>query len=125
MEDTPFLNNDLDFMTRANSMLNPIQPKTGILLIGNKGIEFRAEKGSGYIQIPWESIKLVSVQLFFKGLYVRGFFIETNEDQLLEFIVSDAKEALQKMRVHLKREQFTRKKSNFLDLFKKKNNGTK
>lgn len=125
MEDIPFLNNDVDFMTRTNSMLNPMNPQAGILLIGNNGIEFRAEKGSGYIQIPWQSITLISVQIFFKGLYVRGFFIETNEDQRLEFVVSDTKEALRKMKKHLSREQFVTKKSNFLQLFKNNKNKNK
>lgn len=117
MEETPFLNSEVDFMTRANSMLNPLDPKSGILLIGNQGIEFRAEKGPGYIQIPWKSITHVRVQMFFKGLYVRGFFIETNENQILEFIVSDAKKALQAMKTYLRREQFVSKSSNFLQLF--------
>lgn len=119
MEEAPFLNTDVDFMTRANSMLNPLDPKSGLLLIGNQGIEFRAEKGPGYIQIPWQSITQVRVQMFFKGLYVRGFFIETNESQLLEFIVSDAKKALRAMKSHLKREQFVSNQSNLLQLFKR------
>ena len=119
MEEAPFLNTDVDFMTRANSMLNPLDPKSGLLLIGNQGIEFRAEKGPGYIQIPWQSITQVRVQIFFKGLYVRGFFIETSENQLLEFIVSDAKKALRVMKSHLKREQFVSNQSNLLQLFKR------
>lgn len=114
------LNNQIEFMTRANSMLNPIDPKTGILLLGNNGIEFRAEKGPGFIQIPWNTIVEVRVQIFFKGKYVRGFFIETNEGQLLEFIVSDAKETLRKMQPHLKREQFVRNPSNLSEMFKRK-----
>lgn len=119
MEETPFLNNDVDFMTRANSMLNPLDPKSGIMLIGNQGIEFRAEKGPGYIQIPWKSITHVRVQMFFKGLYVRGFFVETNENQILEFVVSDAKKALQTMNAYLQREQFVSNPSNFLKLFQR------
>lgn len=38
------LNNEIDFMTRANSKLNPIAPQSGIILIGNNGFEFRSEK---------------------------------------------------------------------------------
>lgn len=114
------LNNELDFMTRANSKLNPLAPKSGLLLIGNNGVEFQAEKSPGYIQIPWSSITEVSVQMFFKGKYVRGFFIETDEDQLLEFIVSDAKEALRNMRKYLKREQFVSTPSNLGQLFRRK-----
>lgn len=120
MSEKNMLNNEIEFMTRANSMLNPMDPKSGILLLGNNGIEFRAEKSPGYIQIPWEAVVEVRVQMFFKGKYVRGFFIETNEDQLLEFIVSDAKETLRKMQPHLKREQFVQNPNNIFEMFKRK-----
>lgn len=120
MEDNQMLNHEVEFLTRANSKLNPLSPKSGILLIGNKGVEFRAEKGPGFIQIPWNSIVEVRVQMLFKGRYVRGFYIETDENQLLEFIVSDAKEALRYMRKHLKREQFIRNPSNLAQVFKRK-----
>jgi hypothetical protein len=120
MSEKNMLNNEIEFMTRANSMLNPMDPKSGILLIGNNGVEFRAEKSPGYIQIPWKAIVEVRVQMFFKGKYVRGFFIETNEEQLLEFIVSDAKETLRKMQPHLKREQFVQNPNNIFEMFKRK-----
>lgn len=114
------LNSDIDFLTRANSKLNPLDPKTGILLVGNNGVEFRAEKSPGFIQIPWQSIVQVRVQMFFKGRYIRGFFIETDEDQLLEFIVSDAKSVLRSMRKYLDRERFIRNPSNLAQVFKRK-----
>ena len=122
MNDENMLNNEIEFMTRANSKLNPLAPQSGILLIGNHGIEFRSEKSPGYIQIPWSSIIKIRVQMFFKGRYVRGFFIETDENQEFEFIVSDAKETLRKMRKHLKREQFTRNPSNLSQVFRRKRN---
>ena len=117
--DDKMLNNEIEFMTRANSKLNPVDPKSGVLLLGNNGIEFRAEKSQGYIQIPWPSIEKVYVQMFFGGRYVRGFFIETNEDQSLEFIVSDAKTTLKNMRKYLERDQFVSNKSNFSSMFKR------
>lgn len=119
MEDK-MLNNEIDFMTRANSKLDPVDPKSGIILLGNNGLEFRAEKSQGYIQIPWGSIVRVRVQMFFRGKYVRGFFIETDENQDLEFIVSDAKTALKKMRKYLNREQFITNKSNFASMLKRR-----
>ncbi|MDN6730895.1 MAG: DUF956 family protein [Atopostipes suicloacalis] len=118
-EETPYLNVELDFVTRSNSILNSLAPKPGLLMIGAQGVEFRAEKGSGFIQIPWTSITEVRVQMFFKAWYVRGFFIETNENQLLEFVVSDAKEALRAMRKYLKREQFVKNPSNLQQIFKR------
>ncbi len=117
--DEKMLNNELDFMTRANSKLNPLSPKPGLIFIGNNGFEFRGENSPGFIQIPWQSVVEVRVQMFFGGRYVRGFYIETNEDHLLEFIVSDAKETLKKMRKYLRREQFVRNQSNLAQVFKR------
>lgn len=119
MNDESMLNNEIEFMTRANSKLNPLSPQSGILLIGDHGIEFRSEKSPGYIQFPWSSITEIRVQIFFKGRYVRGFFIETDENQIFEFIVSDTKEALRNMRKHLSRDQFVRNPSNLTQVFKK------
>ena len=114
-----FLNKDVDYTTRANALINPILPKSGLLLMGNAGIEYRSEKGPGFIQIPWTSIIGVRVQMFLGGRYVRGFFIETTEKQLFEFVVDDAKNALKYMRSHLKREQFVANPSNIKDMFKR------
>lgn len=119
-ENQQMLNKKLEFMTRANSNLNAFAPKSGLFLIGENGIEFRAEKNPGFIQIPWTSIETIRVQMFFKGKYVRGFFIETNEAQTFEFIVSDAKEALRTMRNHLERKQFIANPSNFREIFRRK-----
>lgn len=118
------LNHELEFMTRANSNLNPFAPKSGVLLIGENGIEFRSEKSPGFIQIPWTSISQVRVQMFFKGKYVRGFFIESNEKQTFEFIVSDAKETLKSMRQHLERKQFIVNPSNVMGIFRRRNKNT-
>lgn len=119
--DDKMLNSELDFMTRANSKLNPLSPKPGLILIGDNGFEFRAQTGPGFIQIPWKSIESVRVQMFFGGRYVRGFFIQTDEEQLLEFIVSDAKETLRFMRKYLDRETFVTNKSNLAEMFNRKN----
>lgn len=113
------LNSEVEFMTRANSKLNPLAPHSGIILLGNNGFEFRSEKSPGFIQIPWSSIVEVRVQIFFNGMYVRGFFIRTDEEQEFEFIVSDAKETLRNMRKHLNREQFVRQASNLAQVFKR------
>ena len=119
MEDQTLLNNEVAFMTRGNSKLNPLAPQSGIVILGNNGFEFRSEKSPGFIQIPWSSIVEVRVQMFFKGKYVRGFFIRTDEEQDFEFIVSEAKEALRYMRKHLNREQFVRQASNLAQMFKR------
>lgn len=117
-----FLNATVEYTTRANAMLNPIIPKSGIFLMGEKGIEFRSEKGPGFIQIPWTSVENIFVQMLFGGRYVRGFTIATDEGLLFEFVVNDAKDTLKYMRKYLERDVFQASKSNIskvLGQFKK------
>lgn len=118
------LNSELDVAVRANSFYNPINPKAGIMAIGNNGIEFRSNDGDGYIQMPWKNIELVRAQVFFGGRYIRGFDIITDEQLTLPFVVSDAKEALRIMRRYLRNDQMVKAPSNFKKLFKRKNKKT-
>lgn len=112
------LNNTVDFVTRANSTYQPLNPKPGLLIIGDKGVEFLSKNGQEFIQIPWHTIQKVHVQLLLKGHYVRGFFIETSDDHRLEFIISKGKDCLRAMYRYLNRNQFTVKESNLKSLFK-------
>lgn len=118
---TEQLNSQVEYMIRANSFYNPLIPKAGIFLVGDKGIKFMAKSGTGFIQIPWTSIEQVRVQLFFGGRYVRGFFIDTDEDDSLEFVISDGKAWLRAMRKHLAREKFSAIEKSFQRLFRKDN----
>lgn len=114
------LNESVDYMTRANSLYNPLLPKPGIFLVGDQGMEFIAKSGSGFIQIPWSAVKAVRAQLFFGGRYVRGFFVDTVDDQTLEFVVSDGKNCLRAMYKYLSREKLTAVKGQLTQLFKRK-----
>lgn len=111
------LNKEVEFVTRTNALLNPLNPSPGVFYLGETGMEYRSNRGSGYIQIPWTSIQKVRVQLFFKGKYVRGFFIETNDNQTFEFVVSHAKETLRTMRKYLPRNIFVQNHHNFAQFF--------
>ncbi|OYQ67361.1 DUF956 family protein [Aerococcus sp. 1KP-2016] len=112
------LNTEVEFVSKANAMLNPLSPKPGLLMVGDKGVEYVAEAGPGFIQIPWVNIKRIRVQMLFKGRYVRGFYFETDEGQLLEFVVDEAKDSLRAMRKHLPREKFVAQQSNLASMFK-------
>lgn len=114
------LNTTVDYAIKANSFLNPINPKTGVLAIGNNGVEFRASNGAGYIQIPWQNIVQVRAQIMFRGKYIRSFDIVTDDNQTLNFVISDAKEALKAMRKYLDRDQMVQAKSNLKSIFKRK-----
>lgn len=107
------LNKEVEYITKANTFINPLDPKSGILALGDQGLEFRTANGQGFIQIPWHTVKVVRVQILFWGKYIRGFFIETTDNNSFNFVVSRAKEALPVMKKHLGREKLVQNKSNF------------
>lgn len=113
------LNQTVDFITRANSTYQPLNPKPGILMVGDQGIEFISKNGKEFIQIPWQTVQRIHVQMLFKGRYVRGFYIETTQDHMLEFIVSKGKDCLRAMYHYLDRDHFVVKESNLKSLFRK------
>lgn len=98
-EQTGPLNTKVEFATKAKSFFNPIDPKQGMILIGDKGVEFQKVDGPGFIQIPWGEINKVRADVIFKK-HIRGFIIDTNEYSF-NFLVQDAKSTLIEMRKHL------------------------
>jgi hypothetical protein len=97
-------NPEIAFATKANSFVSVNNPKNGIMTIGNSGIEFRPYT-TGFIQIPWDSIKQVRVQIVFFGKYVRGFYIDTNDGRVFNFVVSKARLAVKGISQFLPREK--------------------
>ncbi|QBO36877.1 DUF956 family protein [Periweissella cryptocerci] len=97
------LNKQVEFTTRANSMYTSINPKPGMLIFGDGGVEFRANAGNGFIQIPWREVTGVRAQAFFWNKYIRGFFIDTKSGSF-NFVVSRARQALTVMDQHLSRD---------------------
>lgn len=93
------LNTEIEFATKAKSFFNPIDPKQGLLIVGDKGVEFQKVDGPGYIQIPWNEIIKVRADVIFKK-HIRGFFIDTKEYSF-NFLVQDARQTLIEMRKHL------------------------
>lgn len=116
---TPALNTQIKLIVKANSLINPISPKKGMLSLGDKGIEFLATNGLGFIQIPWKNIVVVKAHVLFGGRYIRGFDIYTDDKQMLSFVTSDTKEALIIMRDYLGSEKLRQAKHNLKGLFRK------
>ncbi|MGY3766183.1 DUF956 family protein [Vagococcus vulneris] len=112
------LNQEVDVAVKANAFLNPVNPKTGIMAIGDKGVEFRETDGAGYVQVPWQNIVQVRAQVYLKGKYIRSFDIVTDANQSLNFVTTDAIDALKAMRKHLTKEQMIQAPGNFKRLFK-------
>ncbi|KRM87193.1 hypothetical protein FD19_GL001347 [Lacticaseibacillus thailandensis DSM 22698 = JCM 13996] len=81
-------------------MVSASDPKPGFLILGDGGLEFRADSGHGYIMIPWANIKRVRAQVYMKT-HIRGFFIDVDDGRSFNFVASKAVEALRIMRDHL------------------------
>lgn len=105
-EDSPELNRQVELVVRANTFANPIFPKPGTLALGERGLEYRADSGRGYIQIPWTSIEGVEIDIP-AGNYVRSIKVSTKETRPLEFVVSDGKNLVRALSSHLGREKLT------------------
>lgn len=108
------LNRKVELEIRANSMYTSMNPKPGVIFIGDRGLEFRGE-GQGYIQIPWKEMTGIRAQIFFGNHYVRGFFVDTKSGSF-NFVVTKGKKALQVMGQHLPHTMFTKNVSSFSKL---------
>ena len=112
------------FNTKANLLSGMIGNKRGDILVGDRAFEFYNEKNpEDYLQIPWEEIIRVRVQLFFRDKYIRGFFVDTKSAGTFNFVVKNAGKTLKTMRDFLGNEKIVRNKPVFSikNLFKKKN----
>lgn len=107
-------------LKKLYATINPISPKKGMLSLGDKGIEFLATNGIGFIQIPWKNIVVVKAHVLFGGRYIRGFDIYTDDKQMLSFVTSDTKKALIIMRDYLGSDNLRRANHNLKGLFNRK-----
>ena len=114
------LNQEVNWVTPTRSTYNPLFPKEGLLAVGNVGLDYRAQNGQGFIQIPWEEVQHIYVQMLFKGRYIRAIDVLTEDDQHFEFIVKDPKITLKEIRKHLDRSKFSARQGNLATLFKRK-----
>lgn len=87
------LNEINELQVNANLFKTFISTTHGKFILGNKGIDFRSDNGLGFIQIPYKSVKEIRVQLILKK-HVRGFFIETDDGRVFNFVVSNGKKCL-------------------------------
>lgn len=98
------LNGRVELDVKANSFSSAVFPKPGHLVLGDRGIEFLADSGVGFIQIPWASVDYVTVDVVAKR-YVRSITVATDETSPLEFVVSDGKNLVRCLDAHLGRER--------------------
>ncbi|KRM71636.1 DUF956 family protein [Lacticaseibacillus brantae] len=104
------LNKTVEYAIKVNSMITPNDPKPGVMALGDNGLEYRANNGVGFIQVPWANITLIRAQIMGKK-HVRGFFVDLDDGRSLNFVASDAIPALRVMRDHLGSDKLVRTKT--------------
>lgn len=95
------LNASNEIMARANCSIVLVDPKPGLILLGERGIEFDADTG-GFVQIPWEHVTNVRCDVYRR--YVRSIEVQTDEGQAIPFVVSKGGALLRCIRDHIGRE---------------------
>lgn len=103
------LNSNILLTGNANAMMSPVNIQQGRIFYGDRGIEFRANTGGGYIQIPWRNVESVSMEIIL-NFYYRGFFVKTTDGKTFEFVGGKAKQAITIFRDHLQGNQILRRK---------------
>ncbi|MFD1429638.1 MULTISPECIES: DUF956 family protein [Lacticaseibacillus] len=104
------LNHEVEYAIKVNAMLNPNSPRPGVMAFGDKGMEYRANSGAGFVQIPWENVALIRAQVVGKK-HIRGIYIDLDDGRTMNFVVSDAIPALRVARKYLGSEKLVRAKT--------------
>ena len=97
------LNTEIEAASQASMLASVLFPKTGTLLAGDAGVEFRARDGRGYVQMPWDSIEQAIVDVY--GSYVRSVTFVLKEGRSFAFVVSDGAPLVRALNAHLGREK--------------------
>lgn len=108
------LNREVELTIDANCFVNPVFPKHGTIELGDRGMEFLADTGFGYIQIPWGSIEMVTCDIV--GSYVRAIDVATDEAAPINFVITDGAEALRVINAHIGRDRMRPAHQNFKSL---------
>lgn len=97
------INEQTDISVHANCFMAAITPKRGMLSVGDKGIEFKEDKGNGYIQIPYA--QLVDVVCDVHGKSVRSVEITVSNLQKFPFVISHGADFVRALAKHVDRSQ--------------------
>ena len=106
------LNAKPDFMTKGNSFTGGLSPSFGMMMVGEKAFEFYSERNQmDYIQIPYDQIDFVMIQVLRKGKLIRTFIIHTKGQGNYKFNSSEEGKLLKAMSKYLAPEQLQKPRS--------------
>ena len=105
------LNHDVALEVAANCFMAAISPKRGTLSVGERGLDFRAEKGSGYVLIPYANV--VQIVADVQGKNVRSIEVVTDQMNRIPFVVEHGAELVRVLSRYIDREQLVGHVGNF------------
>ncbi|MDR2661152.1 MAG: hypothetical protein LBC17_03870 [Lactobacillaceae bacterium] len=100
----------IEIKVRSTLVVNPVKMLKGNLSVVAQGISFERDFSTDFLDIPFTSIKYISVQKVF-GFYWRGIFVKTNDDKEIQLLTSNTKKLIQQLATHLKPDQIRFRKS--------------
>ena len=116
------LNESVELCVRATSSLSPLFPKQGLLMLGERGVEFRARDGRGFVHAPWEEIDLVRVDAY--GKFVRSVELCVSGGKSLPFVLSEGARVVRAMNERLGRAKLVPARRPLTDLITRRTRGS-
>lgn len=99
----PRLNDTVEVMGSGNCFVSGIIPRPGTFELGDAGLEFIPEDGKGRVQVFWDTIVSVDVDLF-RGS-VRTMEVHTSMGLVHAIVIDEDVAALRCIRDHIGREK--------------------
>lgn len=98
-----FMNGAVELAVPATASVSPLFPRSGTLMLGEAGIEFRARGGQGLVQIPWGEVSRVRVDA--AGSRARGVEVVLGDGRRVPFVMSGGSAVVRAIVAHLGRER--------------------
>lgn len=116
------LNESVELCVRATTSFSPLFPKQGLLMLGERGLEFRARDGRGFVQVPWGEVELVRVDAY--GKFVRSVEVRLADGRSLPLVLSEGARVVRAINEHLGRARLVPARRPLTDLLTRHFRGT-
>lgn len=98
-----FMNGEAELEVPATASVSPLFPRSGTLMLGEAGIEFRSRGGRGFVQVPWGKVSRVRVDAY--GSRARGVEVVLSDGRCIPFVMTGGNAVVRSIVAHLGRER--------------------
>lgn len=104
--------NEINILTvDARYVRDQLNVMQGTVTLGNNGLEFERQFKNGYVQVPYDQIDKVQVQIAF-GRFYRGFYLITKDGKKMNIMTSKTKQVIHVFNRKLASDQIERYRRN-------------